>query len=51
MFCAQLYKHQYILAGWAWQRGITRAEYWNEVTCALSLLFARRLMRPVRAAA
>jgi hypothetical protein len=27
----ELYKHQYILAGWAWQRGITRSEYWNEV--------------------
>ena len=26
----ELYKHQYMLAGWSWQRGITRAEYWNE---------------------
>ena len=24
----ELYKHQYVLAGWAWKRGITRTEYW-----------------------
>ena len=41
MFCAQLYKHQYILAGWAWQRGITRAEYWNEVRAAPFVCFSR----------
>ena len=26
----ELYKHQYVLAGWAWKRGISRIEYWNE---------------------
>jgi hypothetical protein len=26
----ELYKHQYILAGWAWKRAIVRTEYWNE---------------------
>jgi hypothetical protein len=26
----ELYKHQYILSGWSWKRGITRTEYWNE---------------------
>jgi len=26
----ELYKHQYILAGWAWMYGISKIEYWNE---------------------
>ena len=24
----ELYKHQYVIAGWSWKRGIQRAEYW-----------------------
>jgi len=26
----ELYKHQYVLSGYAWTRGVTRIEYWNE---------------------
>lgn len=26
----ELYKHQYVLAGYAWKHGVTRIEYWNE---------------------
>ena len=26
----QLYKHQYILAAWAWKRGVRKIEFWNE---------------------
>jgi hypothetical protein len=26
----ELYKHQYVVAGWSWKRGIQRSEYWNE---------------------
>lgn len=36
----ELYKHQYVLAGWAWKRGIQRGEYWNEVRALHAQLIA-----------
>ena len=35
----RLYKHQYVLAGWSWKRGITRTEYWNEPDLSSSCIY------------